>query len=137
MNREIKFRIYESPNMYYLSNPEIMDNGLWFSIEKSSDPDNHINGWNEQKIMQFTGLKDKNGKEIYEGDHIKIQLPLGGFWGNVYTERIGEVKYEPDHAGYIIEWHSERNQHHIQLDCDIALTSEILGNKYQNHQNLS
>jgi len=56
MKREIKFRAYLKglPMEYF---------GL-----RNGWPANWV-GWNT--IMQYTGLKDKNGKEIYEGDIIK------------------------------------------------------------------
>jgi uncharacterized phage protein (TIGR01671 family) len=63
MKREIKFRAwnkYSKPNK--MVQPKEGDFIGWHA------PSN----WNEcYEVMQFTGLKDKNGKEIYEGDIVK------------------------------------------------------------------
>jgi hypothetical protein len=69
---------------------------------------------------------DKNGIIIFEGNNLKIQLPLGGFWGNVKQEKIGLVRFEPDYGAFIVEWEYSKNQHHVILDCDIAYESEII-----------
>jgi uncharacterized phage protein (TIGR01671 family) len=55
MKREIKFRAWH------------LDNGMLYF-----DLDSFINDYHNQygNIMQFTGLHDKNGKDIYEGDII-------------------------------------------------------------------
>lgn len=73
--REIKFRQYCETDygnemVYYLS--ENFDNGLWFQAV-----DSHIH-----KVLspptQFTGLKDRDGIEIYEGDILKNEKSTSG-----------------------------------------------------------
>jgi hypothetical protein len=69
MNREIKFRAWDKDGkkMIYRSLEEIQSNGIGLPV--------FITGF-DIKLMQFTGLKDKNEKEIYEGDVVKISEDL-------------------------------------------------------------
>lgn len=83
-------------------------------------------------VMQYTELEDKNKIDIYEQDILKVELPLGGFWGNTKKEKIGIVRYEKEYGAYIVQWEYSKHQHHENLTCDIAFTSEVLGNVYEN-----
>jgi uncharacterized phage protein (TIGR01671 family) len=82
-----------------------------------------------ESIGQFTGLTDKNGVEVFESDRMEISLPLGGFWGNVTTQKVGVVFYENEKAGFIVKWDGDtRRQNYERLDCDIAFRGIVLGN---------
>lgn len=67
MNREIKFRCWGKNSKEYLGS-----SSDGFNMEELSILAGQFKNW---EIEQHTGLKDNNGKEIYEGDIVKTNSP--------------------------------------------------------------
>lgn len=91
-------------------------------------------------IMQFTGLLDKNGKEIWEGDIVRHTWSFEVMEDRYETEdEIFEIKYED--SAFVL---SKKDSHWDGAPICSAEELEVLGNVYENsnlletaHANLS
>lgn len=112
--REIKFRAWDKKQECMDYDFYVHSNGGIFDKARTSydTPNIEIEEENNFEIMQYTGLKDKNGKDIYEGDIIENDTCI-------YQIEFKDGLFR-DTDGFLL--------------CDIYDYSEIIGNIYENQE---
>ncbi len=135
-NREIKFRIWDKigkvyrGNLYkYLINADTGELEVWSFSDLYDEWYNTHEGDEHLVVQQYTGLKDKNGKEIYEGDIIS-----GEFYDTEYhhSETIkAQVVFNNGAFNIAIrEWHKPS----LEIIGNIFENPELIKNNDNNNQ---
>lgn len=126
MTREIKFRAWDNLHSEWLGsdwwsvNPDgTIDCGSYEDGDRVQLPVVRIN------LMQYTGLKDRNGVEIYEGDIVKRIATSGGLYESRHSVRVIEWHEYTAHVGWNIGIGREANQ------GDRLKYTEVIGNIYE------
>lgn len=112
--RELKFRIWSEEDKQYRSDIRVSD--LVIDIDGAPSTIYSAEG-DRFDIEQYTGLKDMNGKEIYEGDVVR--------WMDDYDENA-YINF--DEGCFWVSWpiNSER------INGDMVDDLEIIGNIHEN-----
>ena len=81
------------------------------------------------EVMQYTGLKDKNGKKIYERDVVT-------FFDNKCKKRISVIKWGKRKHGWVLKFYDKSFHAHDSKNRYYALHKnvEVIGNIYENHE---
>lgn len=133
-NREIKLRAWHKKEKQMID---------WFTLSQSAW-NTYLNGTKTSLLysilvsdkdsfeaMQFTGLHDKNGKEIYEGDVITY-IDYDSSHEEEYLNK-GVVEYYDDEMKFTI---TNRNTVEIE-SIDFKKEVEVIGNVFENPELLS
>ena len=123
--RDYLFRGKRKDNGEWVEGCGIIATENWVSIfTVIDDIDENSSEVNEIEVLpstvgQYTGLTDKNGKKIFEGDIVKIIDDYD------YID-IEVVKWSENDAGFFLEI----NDYYVEFDRVVAKECEVIGNIY-------
>lgn len=137
--RELKFRAWVQPDSF--NQKPTMFTGFGFADIYSGYDEANVYckdgqiwaepDWETAKLMQYTGLKDKNGKEIYEGDILS-------FKANYTNKTAGRLNAVVEITPYKLELVIGNDRYNAYEETDeFPYTAEVIGNIYENQELLS
>jgi uncharacterized phage protein (TIGR01671 family) len=133
--REIKFRAWDKQNNCWGDLNQLSDWGtaditacIGFGNEQYPYQTFRIESDTQYEIQQFTGLFDRNGKEVYEGDVLTTGLKSRNAIKKVYVETMedGEWKFRATNENYITSWREVGGLEGLEVIGNIFENKELL-----------
>ena len=129
--REIKFRAWDKENKKMISHNQLFaidcSNEYPFLALIAGHYENALSPLSVE-LMQFTGVKDKNSKDIYEGDILEVNHHWDDYDGCSGTEKFLGVAIFKEGAFQV----SRFEKMEFYLASSIIISNEIKGNIYEN-----
>lgn len=143
--REVKFRAWYKGEPYPLDENDLQDYEkprMIYDVQNAYDGSGFKDefnalGWisnfsdfmDDERfiLMQYTGLKDKNGKEIYDGDIIEAYI----FDADNTEKTIGKVEYNNERHGFVFIPNLLQSKN-IWYPLFAVITCNVIGNIYEN-----
>ena len=125
--KDFKFRVWDIERECYLDETELAgitpDGKYILYIEEEEISKLEIEG--NYTLEQFTGLKDKNGKEIYEGDIVEYDWYIR----NDKSYRVKEKVVFDDMGARVCGHNRIRNCSGVEVIGNIHENADLLGDK--------
>lgn len=115
--RVIKFRAWDNRDKYWYDDMNVSSDGKIFQV----DADGYFDYLSDVIVMQFTGLHDLNGREIYEGDIIQHRTWRRNADGSTTLSKQNEYMDKR-----VVEYETQSPF----IGFSIQEDSEIIGNIY-------
>jgi len=134
MSREIKFRAWDRNDKRFVDETDpmrVIISLIW--TEASSEFS--VREWDNLTIEQFTGLHDKNGKEIYENDVVKGKICAKNSWdGYINKEALKDIRVVQfkESKWSLIQPEMKRETQGIKLSERTQNRFEVIGNIHEN-----
>ena len=149
MSREIKFRAWDDGQKYmaYQGTPDLE------TIQS------FMHHFGDKKLLQFTGLKDYAGKEIYDGDIVQVEFTHASWWWYINPKPTGRDGYAGSVGLCVVNdlgkavkiWFPKKdfwfdryndledkiNRYHLNDVISVNYNCNIIGNIYENPELLS
>ena len=115
--REIKFRAWDEGCMLGPMGLQLSDSAEWI-----------YNLTNDAILMQYTGMKDRYGVEIYEGDiaTFNVSRDMVGDLADPLIGMKGEVMWDSEDAGYFFMCDGSWPHIKTYFATDIEITGNVL-----------
>jgi uncharacterized phage protein (TIGR01671 family) len=130
--RTLKFRVWDKLNKSFIYSDKGYQGHYILTLDGKFQNLQNGSGGDEYVVQQYIGRKDKNGKEIYEGDLISFSVNNTVELGDpdIIEYKNQDVHYSEEYNGFMFG-----EDGFTPLDRIIMTSLEVVGNIFENESN--